>query len=230
MTSKCAILPPPQAQGEPHDRQQTQSRRPRRRPLGQHGPHPRLAPRPPRGGRRPLRRRHSPSPGKWPTASASPKPPTRWQTLVSREDIDVIDIVTPSNTHHELASAAIDAGKHVLCEKPVAQDFRETLRLSALAESKGLKTKLGLHLPLHPRRPVRQVAHRRRVRWQALHLQRLRAELPVDQPPDSPAPLPDARRPVRNPGRLPRRLRRSHHRHRPLVGRRRLFQRRRHHA
>ena len=66
-----------------------------------------------------------------------------WQGLIAREDVDIIDIVTPSNTHHQLASAAIDAGKHVLCEKPVAQDFRETLRLSALAESKGLKTKLG---------------------------------------------------------------------------------------
>ena len=66
-----------------------------------------------------------------------------WQSLIAREDIHVIDIVTPSNTHHELAAAAIHAGKQVLCEKPVAQDFRETLRLSALADTKGLKTKLG---------------------------------------------------------------------------------------
>ena len=66
-----------------------------------------------------------------------------WQELISRPDVDIIDIVTPSNTHHQLASAAIHAGKHVLCEKPVAQDFRETLRLSAIADTKGLKTKLG---------------------------------------------------------------------------------------
>ncbi|HAC18401.1 MAG TPA: gfo/Idh/MocA family oxidoreductase, partial [Dehalococcoidia bacterium] len=46
-----------------------------------------------------------------------------WQSVISRTDIDVIDIVTPSSTHLELASAAIEAGKHVLCEKPVDFDF-----------------------------------------------------------------------------------------------------------
>ncbi len=66
-----------------------------------------------------------------------------WQALISRPDIDVIDIVTPSSTHHELAVAAVGAGKHVLSEKPVAHDFRETLRLAGEAKSKGLKTKLG---------------------------------------------------------------------------------------
>ena len=63
--------------------------------------------------------------------------------LLNRPDIDVIDVCTPSHTHTELASAAIDAGKHVLCEKPVAYDFRETRRLAARARDKGLRTKLG---------------------------------------------------------------------------------------
>jgi predicted dehydrogenase len=63
--------------------------------------------------------------------------------LVDRDDIDLIDVCTPSHTHVELASAAIDAGKHVLCEKPVAYDFRDTRRLAARAREKGLKTKLG---------------------------------------------------------------------------------------
>src|SRR4051794_37955195 len=49
-----------------------------------------------------------------------------WQSLVGRSDIDVVDIVTPSDTHYELACAALEAGKHVLCEKPVAYDFRQT--------------------------------------------------------------------------------------------------------
>jgi predicted dehydrogenase len=66
-----------------------------------------------------------------------------WQTLVARPDIDVIDIVTPSHTHFELAEAVISAGKHVLCEKPVAFDYRETRRLANLAREKQLKTKLG---------------------------------------------------------------------------------------
>jgi predicted dehydrogenase len=63
--------------------------------------------------------------------------------LLQRDDIDVIDVCTPSHTHFELAWAALEAGKHVLCEKPVAYDFRDTRRAAALAKSKGLKTKLG---------------------------------------------------------------------------------------
>jgi predicted dehydrogenase len=73
-----------------------------------------------------------------------------WQALVARSDIDVIDIVTPSHTHLELAWAALEAGKHVLCEKPVAYDFRETLRASAFAKAKGLKTKLGFTFRYSP--------------------------------------------------------------------------------
>ena len=73
-----------------------------------------------------------------------------WQWVVARTDVDVIDIATPSATHTELSSAAIEAGKHVLCEKPVAYDFRETRKLSALAKHRGLKTKLGFTFRYSP--------------------------------------------------------------------------------
>ncbi len=73
-----------------------------------------------------------------------------WQALVGRPDLDVVDVVTPSATHFELAWAAIEAGKHVLCEKPVAYDFRQTRRASALAREKGLKTKLGFTFRYSP--------------------------------------------------------------------------------
>ena len=63
--------------------------------------------------------------------------------LIAREDIDLVDVCTPSATHFDLSWAALEAGKHVLCEKPVAYDYTETLRASAFAKSKGLKTKLG---------------------------------------------------------------------------------------
>jgi predicted dehydrogenase len=69
---------------------------------------------------------------------------------VSRPDIDVIDVVTPSHTHFELAWAALEAGKHVLCEKPVAFDFRDTLRAAELAKRKGRKTKLGFTFRYSP--------------------------------------------------------------------------------
>ena len=72
-----------------------------------------------------------------------PKASADHRELIERSDIDVIDVCTPSHTHFELAWAALDAGKHVLCEKPVAYAFHDTRRAAALARSKGLKTKLG---------------------------------------------------------------------------------------
>jgi predicted dehydrogenase len=65
------------------------------------------------------------------------------RAVIERDDVDVIDVCTPSHTHFELAWAALEAGKHVLCEKPVAYDFRDTRRAAALARARGLKTKLG---------------------------------------------------------------------------------------
>jgi predicted dehydrogenase len=63
--------------------------------------------------------------------------------LIGRDDIDVIDVCTPSATHAELSARALAAGHHVLCEKPVAYDYRETDRLAADATARGAKTKLG---------------------------------------------------------------------------------------
>ncbi|HEX3721765.1 MAG TPA: Gfo/Idh/MocA family oxidoreductase [Nitrolancea sp.] len=73
-----------------------------------------------------------------------------WQSVVGRSDIDVIDVATPSHTHFELSRAALEAGKHVLSEKPIAYDFRETQRSADLARSKGLKTKLGFTFRYSP--------------------------------------------------------------------------------
>ncbi|HEY9357430.1 MAG TPA: Gfo/Idh/MocA family oxidoreductase, partial [Arthrobacter sp.] len=43
---------------------------------------------------------------------------TDWRALVERDDVDLVDICTPGDTHAEIAIAALKAGKHVLCEKP----------------------------------------------------------------------------------------------------------------
>src|SRR4051794_24227414 len=45
---------------------------------------------------------------------------TDWRELLTRDDIHLIDICSPGNTHAEIAIAALQAGKHVLCEKPLA--------------------------------------------------------------------------------------------------------------
>ena len=50
---------------------------------------------------------------------------TDWRAVIDRPDIDVIDIVTPGTSHAEIAIAALDAGKHVLCEKPLANTVAE---------------------------------------------------------------------------------------------------------
>jgi len=70
--------------------------------------------------------------------------------LIARDDIDLVDVCTPSATHFELSWAALEAGKHVLCEKPVAYDYRDTLRAAALAKQQGVKTKLGFTFRYSP--------------------------------------------------------------------------------
>jgi predicted dehydrogenase len=63
--------------------------------------------------------------------------------LTDDPDIDVIDVVTGNRPHFGVSMAALNAGKHVLCEKPVNQDYRKTHEAAELAAAKGLKTKVG---------------------------------------------------------------------------------------
>ncbi|GAA3435290.1 Gfo/Idh/MocA family protein [Kutzneria kofuensis] len=60
---------------------------------------------------------------------------TDWRAVVDRPDIDVIDICTPGDSHAEIAIAALAAGKHVLCEKPLANTVEEASRMAAAAAS-----------------------------------------------------------------------------------------------
>ena len=58
---------------------------------------------------------------------------TDWRRLIERDDIDLIDICTPGDTHAEIAIAALNAGKHVLCEKPLANSVTEAEQMTAAA-------------------------------------------------------------------------------------------------
>jgi predicted dehydrogenase len=60
---------------------------------------------------------------------------TDWRRLIERDDIDLIDICVPGNLHAEIAIAALEAGKHVLCEKPLANSVEEAEQMTAAAEA-----------------------------------------------------------------------------------------------
>ena len=59
---------------------------------------------------------------------------TDWRKLLDRKDIDAIDICTPNNTHAEIAPAAAAAGKMILCEKPLAMNGPEGLKMVTAVE------------------------------------------------------------------------------------------------
>ena len=59
---------------------------------------------------------------------------TDWRRLIDRKDIDAIDICTPNNTHYDIALAAAAAGKMILCEKPLAMDGPQGLKMVQAVE------------------------------------------------------------------------------------------------
>ena len=95
---------------------------------------------------------------------------TDWHRLLTGPDIDLIDVCTPGNTHAEMAIAALEAGKHVLCEKPLANTVEEAEAMAAAAEqaaASGVRSMVGFtyrRVPAIGARPAARRAgpHRRR--------------------------------------------------------------------
>ena len=84
---------------------------------------------------------------------------TDWREVIAREDVDIVDICTPGFLHAEIAIAALEAGKHVLCEKPLANDPGEAERMveaARAARERGQVAALG-----HTYRRVPALAHAR---------------------------------------------------------------------
>jgi predicted dehydrogenase len=69
---------------------------------------------------------------------------TDWRTLVARDDIDVVDICTPGDSHAEIAIAALAAGKHVICEKPLANTVPEAQAMAEAAEQAAERGQLSM--------------------------------------------------------------------------------------
>src|SRR3954449_5840652 len=71
---------------------------------------------------------------------------TDWHRLLERDDVDLVDVCTPGDTHAEIAIAALEAGKHVLCEKPLANTVAEAEAMAeaaARAAAKGVRSMVG---------------------------------------------------------------------------------------
>ena len=70
--------------------------------------------------------------------------------LLADPEIAMVDVCTPTDTHLELSLAAIAAGKHVLCEKPIARDAADAFRLARAATAAKVKTKVGFTFRYSP--------------------------------------------------------------------------------
>lgn len=81
-----------------------------------------------------------------------------WQRVVERKDIDVVDIATPGYLHHDMAIAAAQAGKHVICEKPLANTLADTKEMLRAVQKAGVK-----HMLMHNYRKIPAVALVRRL-------------------------------------------------------------------
>ncbi len=60
---------------------------------------------------------------------------TDWKRLIDRDDVQIVDICTPGDSHAEIAVAALEAGKHVICEKPLANTVAEAEAMAAAARA-----------------------------------------------------------------------------------------------
>lgn len=101
---------------------------------------------------------------------------TSYDRLLARDDIHLIDVCTPGNSHHDIAIAALRAGKHVLCEKPLANSLAQAKEMVEAAEQAGTVNMVTFN---YRRVPAVQLAHKLiedgrvgEVRhWRAVYLQ-----------------------------------------------------------
>lgn len=85
---------------------------------------------------------------------------TDWRALIARDDVQIVDICTPGDSHKDIALAALAAGKHVLCEKPLAnsvEEAEEMAEAAAAASAKGQRSMVAFN---YRRVPALAVARR----------------------------------------------------------------------
>ena len=83
---------------------------------------------------------------------------TRWQEVVANPEIDVVDINTANDSHAEIAIAAAQAGKHVLCEKPLAMTVKEAVAMLEAVKKAGV-----VHMICHNYRRIPAMAQAKKM-------------------------------------------------------------------
>lgn len=111
---------------------------------------------------------------------------TDWRAVIERDDIDLIDVCTPGDTHAEIAIAALEAGKHVLCEKPLANSVEEAERMAAAARASDRVAMCGFS---YRRTPALALAKRFVDAGRLGAIRHVRAQYLQDWLRDSEAPL-----------------------------------------
>ena len=114
---------------------------------------------------------------------------TDWKSLLTRDDIDLIDICTPGDSHKEIALATLAAGKHVLCEKPLANSVAEAQEMAdaaALAAKDGVIAMLGF---TYRRVPAVQLAAKLVADGRLGEIRQVRAQYLQDWLSDENSPL-----------------------------------------
>jgi predicted dehydrogenase len=114
---------------------------------------------------------------------------TDWRRLVEREDVDLVDICSPGDTHAEMAIAALEAGKHVLCEKPLANSVVEAESMAAAAAQAATRGQVAMVGFTYRRVPAIQLARQLVADGRIGTVHHVRAQYLQDWLADPAAPL-----------------------------------------
>jgi predicted dehydrogenase len=79
-----------------------------------------------------------------------PEPYESYEAMLADPRVDVVHITSPNHLHHPQAKAALEAGKHVICEKPLGMDSAETEELLRLARASGLVHAVNFNIRFYP--------------------------------------------------------------------------------
>ena len=114
---------------------------------------------------------------------------TDWHRLVERDDIDLIDICTPGDTHRDIAIAALEAGKHVLCEKPLANTVSEAEEMADAARRASQRGRVAMCGFSYRRVPAVSLARRFVEEGRIGEIRHVRGQYLQDWLSDANAPL-----------------------------------------